>query len=461
MLRPNKTTTSTDSPTRTERRASRQPRTTCEEAPRFFVRLLVKLFCVIFVLLVLLIAIALSPLDEESDALAQGRFGLWAGNLLNSSEEGDIVAVRKRLKVGMHSDKNSALRATNTALPPNGRTPLIAASRRGHTEVMTALLDAGVSLHQEGPSGLTASVEACMAGQPHAYAALQKAGGSVDRYVSMGRYMAGTGFTGEFTPLIIVAREVAQLEAMGRSAVQAAVDDATEHERIKGVVDEELRAALRRLRLLAVMCDADVRLGTKPTGWTALHHAASLGGVETARALLQVGVDPNQPDAINVTALMVAANVKDSRGLVKALCNFGADANHLQLRSIGEGGGLVSKLTPLMISAKGGHADAVSELLARGARPDHGGGGWNPLTIASEAAATDVVRALLRAGASTTWRTSRGLTALEVARAATSAEEGFAARQAEVVQLLLEAHDASRAGAKPERDCVCAYRDVE
>ena len=176
---------------------------------------------------------------------------------------------------------------------------------------------------------------------------------------------------------------------------------------------------------------------------------------------MQVGVDPNQPDANNVSALMVAANVKGNRDLVRALCDFGADTNYLQLRGVSEGGGgLVSKLTPLMIAAKGGHAAAVAELLARGARPDHGGGGWNPLTIASEAAAPDVVHALLEAGASTTWRTSRGLTALEVARATTSAEEGFAARQAEV-QLLLDAQEASGEGGKPEQECTCTERDVD
>ncbi|MGA2498047.1 MAG: ankyrin repeat domain-containing protein [Tepidisphaeraceae bacterium] len=73
--------------------------------------------------------------------------------------------------------------------------------------------------------------------------------------------------------------------------------------------------------------------------------------------------------------------------------------------------------TLLMAAATSGHADAVRELLARGANPDRGNDvGFTPMMTAAARGHTDVVRILVRSGATTRGTSPAGKTAVVMAK---------------------------------------------
>jgi ankyrin repeat protein len=171
---------------------------------------------------------------------------------------------------------------------------------------------------------------------------------------------------------------------------------------------------------------------------TALQDAAAVGSVESVRALLDAGAEPNAADSFGQTALHVASGAEPARAaeIVALLLARGADASLVDARGFtplhagGAAGAsafvralaakteLLEKTTPagetaLDVALRYGRDLAAEALVAAGAtftRDDQ----WPPL---HEAARTDAVEraAALVAGGADTARRVRELSALDVA----------------------------------------------
>jgi len=88
-----------------------------------------------------------------------------------------------------------------------------------------------------------------------------------------------------------------------------------------------------------------------------LHSAVAQGGVESVKALLAAGADPNARQQGGFTPLLVAA-AKGNLEIVKLLLLNGADPN----------GRNDAGATPLTLAAARRHADVIALLVAKGAR---------------------------------------------------------------------------------------------
>jgi ankyrin repeat protein len=92
-------------------------------------------------------------------------------------------------------------------------------------------------------------------------------------------------------------------------------------------------------------------------GMTALTEAAGRGDVESTRALLQAGADPNQRGRKGLTPLCCATAVHGRPELMRLLVDSGADVNAADPKG----------LTPLMWAVRFGNSAAARQLLELGA----------------------------------------------------------------------------------------------
>ena len=115
-----------------------------------------------------------------------------------------------------------------------------------------------------------------------------------------------------------------------------------------------------------------------------LHHAVRCGDTAMIALMLRHGADVDGPDRRNgFTALMIASATGNRRA-VTLLLDHGAKIN-----------GVIPGASPLRLAARSNRVGVVTDLLARGAKPAHGGAG-----VVSELhiAAADVVPVLVAAG---------------------------------------------------------------
>lgn len=130
-----------------------------------------------------------------------------------------------------------------------------------------------------------------------------------------------------------------------------------------------------------------------PDGFTVLGLAAYFGRVETARALLEAGADPNVPAANSFQVRPIhsaAANRKapESLALCRLLLENGANPN------VKQAGGW----TPLHQAAAHGRQEAVELLLTHGADPSAKSADDRTPAQMAEAKGHEEIRALLETG---------------------------------------------------------------
>ena len=151
-------------------------------------------------------------------------------------------------------------------------------------------------------------------------------------------------------------------------------------------------------------------------------YATKYGNLPAIRALLQSGVDVNEPmfefvpSLQDVTALWFASNWGHA-AVVKELIEAGADVNVRASAKSNTSGVIVSDVSPLFIAAHSGHTPVVIELIKAGAdvnvpRSD----GFTPLHVAASKGHEACVVLLIQAGADVNAKeTEEGRTPLSVA----------------------------------------------
>ena len=124
-------------------------------------------------------------------------------------------------------------------------------------------------------------------------------------------------------------------------------------------------------------------------GMTALMYAARDGHTESAKTLIDVGVDVNAQDKVGRSALMYAAG-KGYTEIAKALIDAGADMNAKD--NVG--------FTALLFATEFSHTEVVKALLDAGADVNaKDKGGWTALKFADSIGYTEIVEILKQAGA--------------------------------------------------------------
>lgn len=157
-----------------------------------------------------------------------------------------------------------------------------------------------------------------------------------------------------------------------------------------------------------LLLDAGAKIDTKALyGETALHFAAKSNNTDAVKQLLEKKADVNAKDDNDQTPLHLAAELREEKDTVKALLDAGARVDQ-QTRDLLE--------TPLHLAAKSNNANAVTQLIAKGAninvKNKHG---QTPLHIAVGLGNADLVDALLTNRPAINAQNAKGETALELA----------------------------------------------
>jgi len=321
---------------------------------------------------------------------------LSAGDLrlLDAIKRGDQKSVTSLLQ--QHADVNAA--------QPDGATALAWAAHLGDAKTVELLLAAGAKVNVADEYGETPLTLACANGDGALVATLLKAGADAKaaRWNGESALMlaAGAGSVDAVTQLIANGAEVNAAESRkGQTALMWAAAEG--HSAV-------VKALLDR--------GANVKTASK-SGFTPLVFAAVKNHVEIVKTLLAAGADPNYalPDGNKV--LSVAASNR-STAVALTLLDSGAEPSE-----------------PLLITgATSGDLDLVEKLLSKGVNPNAktpnsagggrggGGGGFrvaaggqSALMLAARGNHTEVMRALLAAGADPKLRAQDGSTFLMAA----------------------------------------------
>ena len=297
--------------------------------------------------------------------------------------------------------------------PSDLTTPLSAAARRGHTDVVNLLLLAGatIDLPSRNPMGndpeLTPLHWACVNGHVAVVQLLLASGAKRDSLTSA-----------RDTPLLLaIENNHIQIAEM---LVHQGVDlSLSELSGTSPLISAARRGSLELVRLL-------LRKGARPNvqqhsdGITALHWAVSNEHEAIVVELLLYNADP-MIRSKNGTSLLHLAAHRSHAAVVQSLLGAKADPNEI------DGGGC----GPIHYAAGLGHKDVVQTLLDGQANIGlTDTSGVTPLNWASMRGHRDVVMLLLHRGADVTIKAANGLTPLKSA-----AQSGYL----EIVHLLIAA----------------------
>jgi ankyrin repeat protein len=383
---------------------------------------------------------------------------------VKSAEKGSLAAVKLFLAAGMD---------------PNGKTEygdsaLIEATRGGHAEIVRVLLKAKANVNQWNRYGTTAVYPAADAGHNDILRLLLGQGVDAETIQFPFKVAAKKGNTEALRMLLKFGidnntRNMALIEAAGGDASEEHLNEAVilllgqgadVNARTEGGCTALAQAAARteRAAVIRTLLDAGANINSKSTcsigqGWTPLMYALSdvdsPNRMDVVNLLLARGANPNLAGEDGMTTLMVAARFRDI-DMVRNLLDRGMDPNQadndggtalmeaalkdqyrrqVSSRNIteivrllldrGANPNLADKYgnTALTKAALTNNMEAVRLLLERGANPNAKSKTENETALmwAAEKRFTDIVEALLDAGADLNAKSTKGKTALMVA----------------------------------------------
>jgi ankyrin repeat protein len=306
-----------------------------------------------------------------------------------------------------------------------GVTPLTLASTNGSAAMIETLLNAGADVNTTVPDGETVLMTAARTGKVDALKALIAHGANV--HAKENRF-------GETALIWAVSENHA---AAAKALVEAGADV---NGRSAPTNYPKLVGPLQRLTPNACAGGQGLQVNCLPTGqWTPLMYAARQGAVEAARALAELGADPNVTDPDGSTALVLAI-INGHYDVASLLLEKGANPNIADKFGMTPLYGTVNMNTlPFTLGRPGpkptGDLNAVGfakVLLAHGADPNaqlkapmrerhHSGSdrslgaGTTPLMRAAKSGDVVMVRLLLDAGADAKLTQRNSNTALMIA----------------------------------------------
>jgi ankyrin repeat protein len=241
-----------------------------------------------------------------------------------AAASGDTMLLRRVLAAG----------ADARAARWNGETAIMIAAGAGSLDGVRQLVGRGADVNLAEPrGGQTALMWAAAEGHGDVVMGLIELGANVNAASKAG-----------FTPLLfaVVKDDVASIRTLLARGANPNVTLPSGARPV--VVAMQYRHTAAALALLDGAADTSVR---DRGGNTVLHLAAQVGDVNVVRALLAKGADPN------------ARTPRSPAG----------DGGRRGGGGGGRGGGAAGELTPLMLAARGDHAEVMRALVAGGANP--------------------------------------------------------------------------------------------
>ncbi len=238
--------------------------------------------------------------------LARLSLGYAPMEFVRSAQMGDLIAVRLFLAAGMDPNATSGNSSNDTG-DDKGATALMAASARGHTAVVDALMKAGGDVQKTNSASSTPLTSASAGGHLETVKVLLTAdngAGSVDA-----AFIDAIGRMRRDVAQLLVKRG-ADVKKAGPTALVFMLERSDVE--AKGQGQQEVRDFVRFVLDLGV--DANDR---DRDGWTPLLAAARKGYTAALRLLVEAGADVNAacecPDTGfgGYTPLMFAADVED------------------------------------------------------------------------------------------------------------------------------------------------------
>ena len=281
-----------------------------------------------------------------------------------AAANGHHETVRKLLEGGMKPNLRNA----------EGATPLILAAERGRTACVEALLSSGAKIGALDKHEGNALHNSIRFGHEDVVSLLLEAGISLNRF----------GFDG-YHPIAIALNHNRGriLENLVSRKVRWDVDLENINHLLIG------KSGTGEKRLIRYLVSQGARADRRMLGVTALFAAVRYADEEILEMLLEAGADVNQTNERGISPLM-RASIWENEVAVEWLLKHGADVNHTT----------PSGDSALSIASFYHHAGVVRLLLAHGADPNLAGGeGFTPLELATLHGDRSIVQDLIRAGA--------------------------------------------------------------
>ncbi|XP_058835311.1 uncharacterized protein LOC131692343 [Topomyia yanbarensis] len=360
-------------------------------------------------------------------------------NLINAKQKNDFTPLHFAARKGHIEVVNALLTkgAKVDAIDNESWTPLHFAAVNGHTEVVGTLLSIGVPIDATTNGGFTSLHIAAENGVTEVVNTLLTEGAKVDATQ-----------IDSWTPLHIAALN-GHTAVVQTLLVKGAKVDVIEIDSWTPLHFAAQNGHTEVVNILLTYCasiDATTNKGSMP-----LHIATQNGHTETVHILLSKGVKVDATDTDRVTPLHFAANNGHTEIVkillancapINATTNEGSTPLHFAARNgcIEVVNTLMTKgakvdatdaenVTPLHFAANNGHTEIVNILLTKGAQVDAIiDKGFSTLHIAAQNGHTKVVQTLLTNGATIHATTAKGFSILHIA-----AENGHT----EMVNILL------------------------
>nr|XP_020476967.1 ankyrin repeat domain-containing protein 50-like [Monopterus albus]XP_020476968.1 ankyrin repeat domain-containing protein 50-like [Monopterus albus]XP_020476969.1 ankyrin repeat domain-containing protein 50-like [Monopterus albus]XP_020476970.1 ankyrin repeat domain-containing protein 50-like [Monopterus albus]XP_020476971.1 ankyrin repeat domain-containing protein 50-like [Monopterus albus] len=297
-----------------------------------------------------------------------------------------------------------------------GQTPLTLASRQGHVNMLSVLLEWAQSKEPEKAvqmmehvdnEGWTALRSAAWGGHSEAVRLLLDAGADVDGCDSEGRTALRAAAWGGHEEIVLTlldyGAQVDKADSKGRTPLIAAAYMG-HHEAVEILLDHNAEVNL---------ADGDGRTALSVAALCVPTAAGVKGYGEVASLLLERGADPGHRDNDGMTPLLLAA-YEGNDDVVELLLEAGADVDE----TAGLDGSVpaAAAVTPLLAAAAMGHMKTVSRLLFWGAAVDAiDCEGRTALCLAAARGSVEVVRTLLERGLDENHRDDLGWTPMHAA----------------------------------------------